>query len=160
MALRPLLLIIFLLSACASAATPPCPYQGEPDYAASAGCLAVVHGKMLVVGSRTGGVTPPGGKARDGESAQCAAHRETYEETGLDLIPRELVAVFDTGFHLYFCEIHAQSGSIEADVLEVKRGYWLDFTDFDKVRWRYPGQGERLYQLLQPQDQTDDIGAE
>ena len=152
-----LLAMSVLLGACSSVAPPPCPYTGEPDYAPSAGCLAVVHGKMLVVDSRKGGVTPPGGKARPGESAQCAAHRETFEETGLDLMPRQLVAKFDTGFYLYFCEIHAHSGSINPNVLEVKRGYWLDFRDFDKVRWRFPGQGERLRELLQPQESSENV---
>ena len=51
----------------------------------------VVHGKMLVVDSRRGGLTPPGGKMKKGESAQCTAHRETLEETGLDLKPGELL---------------------------------------------------------------------
>lgn len=147
---RALVCMLPLLAACSSADVPPCPYQGTPEYAPSAGCLSVVHGKMLVVDSRKGGLTPPGGKARPGESAQCAAHRETYEETGLDLIPRQRVAVFDTGFYLYFCEIHADTGAIDADVLEVRRSYWLDFNDFDEVRWRFPGQGERLHEILQP----------
>lgn len=139
---------VLLTAACAPSVDRPCPYQGEPDYAFSAGCLTVVHGKLLVVDSRTGGLTPPGGKSRDGESAQCTAHRETLEETGLDLIPRELVTVLDTGFHLYRCEIHAGSGSIEPDVLEVKRGLWLDISAFDDVKWRYPGQGQMLTDLL------------
>lgn len=127
---------------------PPCPFEGKPDFAPSAGCLAVVHGKVLVVDSRKGGLTPPGGKALSGESAQCAAHRETWEETGLDLMPGELIRVFDTGFHLYHCQIHAQSGLIAADALEVKRGFWLSVDDFDKVQWRYPGQGEALAELF------------
>ena len=106
----PALLAALLLAGCSSHEAPPCPYLGEPDFAPSGGCLAVVHGKILVVESRRGGVSPPGGKSLPGESAQCTAHRETFEETGLDLIPRQLIHVFDTGFHLYFCEIHSGSG--------------------------------------------------
>ena len=90
-----------------------------------------------------------GGKAREGESAQCAAHRETLEETGLDLMPRQLLSVFDTGFHLYYCEIHARSGLIEPDnVMEVRRGYWLSLDEFDEVEWRFPGQGDALRELI------------
>ena len=59
--------------------------------------------------------------------------------------------VFDTGFHLYYCEIHAGSGRIDAAVMEVKRGFWLDIEDFDTVKWRYPGQGEVLRKLLIPE---------
>ena len=142
------LLVTALLAACTGPAVPPCPYQGTPDFAPSAGCLAVVHGKILVVDSHKGGVTPPGGKAFSGESAQCAAHRETFEETGLSLLPRQLVHVFDTGFHLYYCEIHAESGTIAPESMEVKRGFWLPVEDFDKVHWRFPGQGEALTRLF------------
>jgi 8-oxo-dGTP pyrophosphatase MutT (NUDIX family) len=138
-----------LLSACSQSNGLRCPFEGEPDIAPSAGCLAVVHGRVLVVDSRKGGLTPPGGKTREGESAQCAAHRETYEETGLDLMPRKLLKVFDTGFHLYYCEIHAESGLIEPGaVVEVRRGFWLPVEQFDRVQWRYPGQGEALYELV------------
>lgn len=141
-------LLVALVTACARDSRPPCPYEGLADIAPSAGCLAVVHGKVLVVDSRRGGLTPPGGKAQSGESAQCAAHRETWEETGLDLLPGQLVHVFDTGFHLYHCQIHARSGPIAANALEVKRGFWLAVEDFGKVQWRYPGQGEVLAALF------------
>ncbi len=143
---------VVLLSACSSTPMPPCTFTGEAQYAASAGCLAVVHGRILVVESRTGRISPPGGSAVEGEAAQCTAHRETFEETGLDLIVGDLLQVFDTGFHLYYCEIKADSGGIDHNPFEVKRGYWLPFEHFDEVMWRYPGQGEALYRLLYPQD--------
>ncbi|MEP4148341.1 MAG: NUDIX hydrolase [Halioglobus sp.] len=145
--------VIFCLLSGACSAQPDlvCPFDGEPDYAIAAGCLAVVHGKMLVVDSRTGGLTPPGGKSREGESAQCTAHRETLEETGLDLVPSELLAVFETGFHLYSCDIHAGSGHIKPAVMEVKRGFWLDLADFDSVQWRYPGQDKIIRDILMPE---------
>ena len=145
-----LLLALSLLSGCvATEGAPPCPFSGEADNAPSAGCLVLVHGKILVVESTYGGVTPPGGKATKGESAQCAAHRETWEETGLDLMPGELVHVFDTGFHLYYCHIHADSGMVElGPAREVKGWYWLSIDDFDKVEWRYVGEGQILRHLL------------
>ena len=146
-----LLLLCLSLAACASRDIPPCPFEGKPDYAPSAGCLTVVHGRILVVEAREGGLTPPGGKSLNGESAQCTAHRETFEETGLDLIPRDLVSTFDTGFNLYYCEIHAGSGGIDTDFMEVRRGFWLPIEEFDQVRWRYPGQGEILGELLRPE---------
>lgn len=142
---------LVLCTACSHIETPPCPFVGEPEFAPSAGCLALIHGKILVVESaRYGGITPPGGKSLPGESAQCAAHRETFEETGLDLIPRQRVAIFDTGFYLYYCEIHARSGHIEpASLMEVRRGFWLSIDEFDQYEWRYEGQGETLRRLLQ-----------
>ena len=153
-------LSLLLLAACqaVSETRQACPYQGKSDEAPSAGCLVVVHGKMLVVDSRRGGLTPPGGKMKKGESAQCTAHRETLEETGLDLKPGELLKVFDTGFHLYACDIHAESGSIDAAILEVKRSFWLDLDDFDAVQWRYPGQEEVLREILMPGSASADTG--
>ena len=147
------------LTACSIAEeVPPCPFTGEGDSAPSAGCLVVVHNKVLVVESTYGGVTPPGGKTQERESAQCAAHRETLEETGLDLMPGELFHVFDTGFHLYHCEIHARSGTVELGPLrEVKGWYWLSVEDFDKVEWRYAGQGEVLRRLLTGESNGDRI---
>ena len=104
---------------------------------------------MLVVENLRGRLSPPGGRVRDGESAQCAAHRETFEETGLDLLPGPLAATFDTGFHLYFCGLHAGTGTIEPRArTEVKKAYWLMVQDVDQVSWRFPGQGEILRELL------------
>lgn len=153
MKLNLLLGLLFLsLPGCANSQPPPCPYKGTPQYAPSAGCLTLVHNRLLVVESSFGGITPPGGKSKKGESAQCAAHRETWEETGLDLLPRQLLQVFDTGFHLYYCEIHAGSGGIESGPLhEVRRGFWLSLDDFNAVEWRFQGQGEALLKLIRGQ---------
>jgi len=128
---------------------PECPYTGQPDYAPSAGCLALVHGRALVVQARLGGIGPPGGGTLEGESAQCAAHRETLEETGLNLMPGRLLHTFDTGFNLYLCHIHAESGAIDpAHIDEVKQAFWLPVDEFGKHGWRFEGQGETLRQLL------------
>lgn len=142
--------LALLLGGCANSDLPPCPHEGKPDFAPSAGCLAVVHGSVLLVETLHGKASPPGGRVRAGESAQCAAHRETFEETGLDLLPAELLAVFDTGFHLYHCQIHAASRQINPDKLEVRKGFWLPVTEFDSVQWRFPGQGEAIRSILMP----------
>ncbi|MDA8752638.1 NUDIX hydrolase [Halieaceae bacterium] len=142
------LVAIILMQAC-SEVPPRCPYTGTPEYAPSAGCLAVVHGRILVVENSRGQVGPPGGSALQGESAQCAAHRETLEETGLDLLPRHKVASFDTGFKLFYCDIHANSGKIKPrSAFEISRAYWLPLEDFGDANWRFPGQGEALHRLL------------
>jgi 8-oxo-dGTP diphosphatase len=140
-------LACLLLGACAS--PPPCPPILAPDSAPSAGCLVLVHGRMLVVENLRGKVSPPGGKTEPGESAQCAAHREAWEETGLDVLPGPLLHTFDTGFNLYQCGIHAQSGQIGPHAPdEVRRAYWLRVEDFGTVEWRFPGQDEELHTLL------------
>ena len=143
-----LIVLLTAVTGCTERA-PACPYAGPPDYAPSAGCLALVHGRALVIQARLGGIGPPGGSAREGESAQCTAHRETLEETGLDLMPGRLLNTFDTGFNLYLCDIHAGSGTINpVHIDEVKQAFWLPVDEFDQHTWRFAGQGEALRQLM------------
>lgn len=142
------LLLLANLGGCTGRA-PPCPYHGPPRAASSAGCLAIVHGRMLVVENLSGKVSPPGGSALQGESAQCTAHRETWEETGLDLLPRQLLRSFSTGFDLYACELHADTGELQPHApTEVSRAYWLPMAAFDQVQWRFPGQDRELLEML------------
>lgn len=143
-----LILQCALLVSCQATAV-RCPFTGTPDVAPSAGCLAVVHGRVLVIRNPEGKVGPPGGGSLDGEAAQCTAHRETFEETGLDLLPRQLLRTFDTGFNLYYCEIHSGSGSIAPrSFFEVQHAYWLPLEEFGLVQWRFAGQGDELEQML------------
>jgi len=143
-----LVMLSIALASCRPAA-PPCPFTGEPEFAPSAGCLALVHGRILVIKNPEGKVGPPGGSALEGEAAQCTAHRETFEETGLDLLPRQRLRTFDTGFNLYYCEIHSHSGSIAPkSFFEVQHAYWLPLDGFGEVQWRFPGQGQELEQML------------
>jgi 8-oxo-dGTP pyrophosphatase MutT (NUDIX family) len=137
-----------LLVAC-KPAVPVCPYVGEPDYAPSAGCLAVLERRVLLVEMRSGRLSPPGGKAGTGESAQCAAHRETWEETGLDLMPGQLIQVFETGFHLYRCDFYRNYDSLNAWPSEVEQALWLPVGEMESKRWRFPGQGRLLRELIE-----------
>lgn len=137
------------LSSQACGEVPPCPYLGEPAYAPSAGCLILMDGKMLVVDSIYGGVSPPGGSTKAGESAQCTAHRETFQEVGLDLVPGDLATVFDTGFHLYHCELRATSVQVILGQWQEITGWrWLPIDEFEQVPWRYAGQGAIMRRLL------------
>jgi 8-oxo-dGTP diphosphatase len=96
---------------------------------------------LLLVQSLNGKLSPPGGSSESGESAQCTAFRETWEETGLRLQPRELLEVFDTGFHLYRCERDAHSGEIDPPTrLEVRAAFFLPAARFDSYEWRFSDQ--------------------
>ena len=90
----------------------------------SAGCLAVNDGDVLLVKIMGGTYGPPGGSVDKNESAQCAAERETWEETGVQVSAGELAAEFDNGFRLYWCE--AVSGR-EVEIsrpLEIQHADW------------------------------------
>lgn len=144
-------LICLALAGCGVAAEPPCPPElDQTMQAPSAGCMALQQGKLLVVENRKGRLSPPGGSAESGESAQCTAFRETWEETGLRLQPTELLAVFDTGFHLYHCRHHEGSGEIDPPQrFEVRDAFYLAPDDFNDWEWRFPGQEEALRVLAE-----------
>lgn len=128
---------------------PPCPSLLKTAPAASAGCVVVNQNQLLVVEGMNGKVSVPGGSSDDGETPQCTAHRETWEETGLDVRPLELVRVFQNGFHLFNCQLHQQSGDINPPMrLEIKRAFWLAPDNFQQHQWRFPGQEKWLAEWI------------
>jgi 8-oxo-dGTP pyrophosphatase MutT (NUDIX family) len=128
---------LLALVACSESA-PPCPLIGEGDRAPSAGCFEVFEGELLLVQGLDGKINLPGGSSQPGESAQCTAFRETWEETGLTLNVEELLRVFDTGFHLYRCQRGITSGAIDPPLrLEVRDAFYLSPERFDEYEWRY-----------------------
>lgn len=152
MRLFKILMAIILVANLMVACSPPtCPKAlvALPASAPSAGCLVKRDGMLLVVQGLNNKLSVPGGSSNTNESPQCTAHRETWEETGLDVRPRQLIAVFDTGFHLYFCKLHGQSGSIDPPFrLEVQQAFWLAPQDFQQYQWRYSGQQSLLAEWL------------
>jgi len=144
-----------LLVACARQA-PQCPYAGYPERAPSAGCFSADDGELLLVQGMNGSISLPGGLAKAGESAQCTAFRETWEETGLQLKPRELLQVFATGFYLFRCERGSDSGQIDPPTrFEVRDVLYLSPERFADYEWRFPDQERLLRQMLAEQARSD-----
>ena len=154
MSLLRILLLFGSTLACADSARPPdCPLADASARAPSAGCMAVRDDRLLVVEDLQGRIGPPGGSSKEGESAQCTAHRETWEETGLDLQVGELVTVMQTGFYLYDCRFHLQSGDIDPPPrMEVRRAFMLHSDDFDQHQWRFPDQTAVLRERMTLRD--------
>jgi len=140
--------MLLTLVAC-SDSSPACPATGKAELAPSAGCFATSDQRLLMVQGLNGEISLPGGSSQPGESAQCTAFRETWEETGLRLQPRELLEVFDTGFHLYRCEHDALSGVIDPPLrFEVRAVRYLSADQFHTYEWRFKEQQQTLKNLL------------
>jgi 8-oxo-dGTP pyrophosphatase MutT (NUDIX family) len=124
----------------------------EPDFAFAAGCLVKSGEKMLVVRHRYGGkIGFPGGFAHPGETAQCVAHRETWEESGVSVVVHGLLKRLNTGLALYRCE-PVDGTRVAGDKLPVPPGgrneitevMWLDPHTTDASQWRF----ERDYPVI------------
>jgi len=117
----------------------------EPEFSMAAGCFIRDDNRLLVVRHRNSGKLGfPAGVTRSMESAQCVAHRETYEETGLDVMVHGMIRQFGNGFTLYRCEL-PDPGVTEVDELtvpesgaaEVSQVLWVDPTDTEPSDWRF-----------------------
>ena len=132
---------------------PACPDSlatNNAQSAKSAGCFSLnSHHQLLLIEGFNGKVSIPGGSGSPNESAQCTAHRETWEETGLEVIPNRLIRVMDNGFHLFECEAIYPDAKIDPPFrLEVRHAFWLSAEHFDDFEWRFPEQKHMLSQWI------------
>ena len=143
-----LLALVALISACSK--QPECSVKdGGNSLAPSSGCLVVDQGEVLLVKIMGGSYGPPGGSVNKRESAQCAAERETWEETGVEARAGELVMTFENGFQLYACESVSGRDITITRPLEIKDADWFSDEQLSQLRWRYPEQGSIIQQLVQ-----------
>ena len=145
--LQTLLIAALLLTGCA--AQFDCSPQDRPLPQANAGCF-VAHGEALLLVQQHNGLWgPPGGGATRGESAQCTAQRETWEEAGVRVEVGELLRVFDNGFHLFRCHSDDPPPAPQPrSAREIKAAQWLPAGDLQQLDWRFPSQQSYLRQLL------------
>jgi len=139
--------LTLLLIACAASIAacgptmPDCPYRTEQPPVASAGCALIEGGALLVVADFSNRISVPGGSGEADEAPRCTAHRETWEETGLNVDVGKVEMVFDTGFHLFRCRLASPKATINPPPrLEVRRAWFLPLAQFSKFEWRYPYQ--------------------
>jgi 8-oxo-dGTP diphosphatase len=148
-----LTLLMLLLTGCTKA--PDCQFEGEPLTAKSAGCLVYQNNTLLLVSSHDDEWGPPGGSVDAGESAQCAATRETWEETSLEVSAGELVRIFDNGFHLFWCSSVLLSEPEIRRPLEIKATAFYPVSSFGTLNWRFPDQGDALTALIADRLETE-----
>ena len=100
----------------------------------------------------------PGGLLKSGESAQCAAFRETWEETGLQLQPVELLQVFSKDFHLYRCDHVEQAQNIDPPLtFEVIDSFYLPPGNLDDYEWRFEEERDVVRALVAEIDPGSNI---
>lgn len=101
----------------------------------------------------TGTWNLPGGTQESGESAQCTAHRETWEETGLDVWVGELLRKLENGFYLFACKPKTPPPTQEirlpewsrTEVTEIKL---LDPHTIKPGEYRFPDQLEIVREIV------------
>lgn len=151
-------MVVSMLPGVASA-QPPCRTAIEaPDFAFAAGCLIKRDGQMLVVRQLSNGkLGVPGGVSKAGESSQCVAHRETWEETGMDVIVHGMLERFANGLAVYQCELTdadaAAVGAVELPVPatgrnEIAQVLWVNPESIEASQWRFPRQYPAILQLF------------
>ena len=120
----------------------------ESPLEGNAGCLVKINNTMLLIRHReTAGLSPPGGTPEKEETAQCTAHRETWEETRVEVIVGTLLKNFDDQFYLFHCiavnkelvtDPRTQLPVPEGVEREVSEVLFLDPTTVSNDSWRFP----------------------
>lgn len=150
---RYLVATLLLLPVLAMADCPRVPGK-EDDRRANAGCLIIQDSKVLLLTHRWGGkLGVPGGTLEEGELAQCAAWRETREETGLTVTVGERMAVMTNGFHVYRCYLQELMDTSQAvpvprsGITEVSAIDWYELSSLNKEGWRFYYQFEQFLEV-------------
>ncbi|AFU98552.1 NUDIX hydrolase [Simiduia agarivorans] len=145
--------IVLLLAGLIACGKPPaCPDVSLPLPPANAGCLVIQERQVLMVRELTGKISLPGGTSERGESAQCTAWRETFEETGLAVQVGARMQVFDNGFSLFRCTTapgaYGQS-QVPGLAGEIREVLWLNESQLGDYAWRFPSQQAMIRAALQ-----------
>lgn len=146
-------LFCFLLTACApKPPTPPC--QIDPQYKleihANGGCFIKLNDRLLVIRQRfSGKISLPGGSKETGESVQCTAHRETWEEAGANVLVGSKLHVFNNNFHLFECILTEEAKNLSTnDQTEIKEVLWIEPKKTKKNDWRFSNQYTLILKLF------------
>ena len=134
---------------------PPCTVaSGAADgrVGMAAGCFVKQGARLLVVRHRySGKLGVPAGFSDAAESAQCTAHRETWEEAGLVVEVGGLLKKFGNGFLLYRCRTLDAPPLREPPArgsMEISAVLWVEPASTDAAEWRFNWQYPELMRLF------------
>lgn len=147
--------MLFIIACSNKVPAPDCliDKKHESNEQANAGCFIHKKGKLLVIRQRNNAkLSMPGGTNETGETAQCTAHRETWEEAGVKVSVGRKLHVFSNGFHLYECSITGNTHTFNTnDSIEVAEVLWVDPRDTSKTDWRFSNQYALIREMLEAQ---------
>ncbi|GGO63940.1 hypothetical protein GCM10010982_02170 [Bowmanella pacifica] len=134
----------------------------------NAACLIKIDKWLLTIGHRhSGKLDLPGGLSNGDESAQCTAHRETWEETGFNVEVGAFLGSNEAGFRFYACQLHGDFGS---DIKEFPVPQWsrlevssIQLTDPFEIQshdWRYEDELLQIRALFNQAGKTDEKPSE
>lgn len=126
----------------------------EESTQGNAGCWIARGGQALMVRQRNGLYSFPGGTAEVGESAQCTAHRETYEEAGINTEVFGLHHQFENGFYLYYCEPPKNLSLKTLDKGEVDEVLWVKPQSIPADQWWFPKQRFKAMSWLRAAEES------
>lgn len=112
---------------------------------ASAVCLIRLDNKLIsITRTKHDKFELPGGSPRAGESAQCTAHRETWELTGFNVEVGKLLGTNQAGQHYYQCDL---AGNFNGELTTFPVPAWssgkvssiqlIDPFDIQDDQWRF-----------------------
>jgi hypothetical protein len=149
------------------------------EYVGAAGCLTRVQKTLLVTKHEaTGQYDLPYGDPISEESAQCTAHRHTWQQTGLNVEVDQLLGVTQSGTMLFSCKISggftSEDGPLEPPNWADKKIQAIEFIDpFDTRHgaWRQPNNlviyrdgfvmtNEQQKSIIDKQSQQDTAGSQ
>ncbi|MBX2807052.1 MAG: NUDIX hydrolase [Cellvibrionaceae bacterium] len=145
------LLVPFAVFPLGCSSPPACHFTEKFVEEANAGCFIVENNRALFVEGKNGKLALPGGTKKAGEAPQCTAERETWEETGIQVIAQQQIYSFDNGFQLFNCKVRfvdSIEGAGRPWRFEINDIHWLAIDEFDAYLWRFPSQVDRYKEQL------------
>jgi 8-oxo-dGTP pyrophosphatase MutT (NUDIX family) len=137
-------LLFGILAGCAEPPACRIAAGAEDARVGNGACLVVERDSLLLVRQRPSGRWGlPGGRRARGETGQCTAHRETWEETGHAVIVG-LLRFRTRATLVYQCEL--TSGALPAPAgerpwlsrIEISEQRWVPAAEIDTLPWRFP----------------------
>ena len=97
----------------------------QPQLRDRATAVVIREGNVLLVHGRSPTFAMPGGGIEPGESADCAAVRELFEETGLVASQTKFLFVLETAIHRHHVFLVEAGGEVEMG-FEISEFRWWD----------------------------------